>query len=218
VLELRGLASEYDGLAPGEGLQAFLEETALMSDVDTMQDQAKGLTLITLHMVKGLEFPVVFMLGMEEGLFPHVRSLDVPNGIEEERRLAYVGMTRAKDRLYLFHTFRRHLWGQANLNLPSRFLKDIPTELVEGPAGIPSGLPETDGEMAPARRIEAERPAQKAVLVQRFAVGDLVEHKAWGRGKVLKSTLTRSDEELIIKFDRAGVKIVAVSLAALNKL
>src|SRR5439155_749929 len=92
-------------------------------DVDTMDDRAQGMTLITLHMVKGLEFPVVFMLGMEEGLFPHSRSLDSPAGLEEERRLAYVGMTRAKDRLYLFHAFRRHLWGSANLNLPSRFLE-----------------------------------------------------------------------------------------------
>jgi DNA helicase-2/ATP-dependent DNA helicase PcrA len=120
VLELRGLASEYDGLPPGEGLQAFLEETALMSDVDTMKEGTQGMTLITLHMVKGLEFPVVFMLGMEEGLFPHSRSLDSPAGLEEERRLAYVGMTRAKDRLYLFHAFRRHLWGNANLNLTWR--------------------------------------------------------------------------------------------------
>src|SRR5205807_4602134 len=124
VLELRGLASEYDGLPPGEGLQAFLEDAALMSDVDTMDDRSQGMTLITLHMGKGLEFPVVFMLGMEEGLFPHSRSLDSPAGLEEERRLAYVGMTRAKDRLYLFHAFRRHLWGSANLTLPSRFLAD----------------------------------------------------------------------------------------------
>src|SRR5205823_4634720 len=80
VLELRGLASEYDGLPPGDGLQAFLEDVALMSDVDTMDDRAQGMTLITLHMVKGLEFPVVFMLGMEEGLFPHSRSLDSPAG------------------------------------------------------------------------------------------------------------------------------------------
>ncbi|TMB64951.1 MAG: hypothetical protein E6J51_08915, partial [Chloroflexi bacterium] len=87
VLELRGLASEYDGLPPGEGLQAFLEDVALMSDVDTMDDRTQGMTLITLHMVKGLEFPVVFMLGMEEGLFPHSRSLDSPAGLEEERRL-----------------------------------------------------------------------------------------------------------------------------------
>jgi DNA helicase II / ATP-dependent DNA helicase PcrA len=216
VLELRGLASEYDGLPPGEGLQAFLEDVALMSDVDTMDDRAQGMTLITLHMVKGLEFPVVFMLGMEEGLFPHSRSLDSPEDLEEERRLAYVGMTRAKDRLYLFHTFRRHLFGQANLNLPSRFLADIPPELVDGPAGIPSGMPQHG--MAPARVIEAARPPLPVNLVQRYAPGDHVEHRSWGRGIVLKSTMTRTDEEIIVKFDRVGMKILAVSLAPIVKV
>jgi DNA helicase-2/ATP-dependent DNA helicase PcrA len=216
VLELRGLASEYDGLPPGEGLQAFLEDVALMSDVDTMDDRAQGMTLITLHMVKGLEFPVVFMLGMEEGLFPHSRSLDSPAGLEEERRLAYVGMTRAKDRLYLFHAFRRHLWGSANLNLPSRFLKDIPPNLVDGSAGIPQGVPEAG--MAPARLVEAARPSAPVELVQRYQPGDQVEHRSWGRGSVLKSTMTRTDEEIIVKFDRVGMKILAVSLAPIVKL
>ena len=216
VLELRGLASEYDGLPPGEGLQAFLEDVALMSDVDTMDDRAQGMTLITLHMVKGLEFPVVFMLGMEEGLFPHSRSLDSPAGLEEERRLAYVGMTRAKDRLYLFHAFRRHLWGSANLNLPSRFLKDIPPSLVDGSAGIPQGVPEAG--MAPARLVEAARPSAPVELVQRYQPGDQVEHRSWGRGSVLKSTMTRTDEEIIVKFDRVGMKILAVSLAPIVKL
>jgi len=216
VLELRGLASEYDGLPAGEGLQAFLEETALMSDVDTMAEGTQGLTLITLHMVKGLEFPVVFMLGMEEGLFPHSRSLDSPAGLEEERRLAYVGMTRAKDRLYLFHAFRRHLWGNANLNVPSRFLADIPRELVDGSAGIPSGMP--DPTMAPARAIEAARPAAAVELVQRYKPGDQVEHRSWGRGAVLKSTMTRTDEEVIVKFDKVGMKILAVSLAPIVKV
>jgi DNA helicase-2/ATP-dependent DNA helicase PcrA len=216
VLELRGLASEYDGLPAGEGLQAFLEETALMSDVDTMAEGTQGLTLITLHMVKGLEFPVVFMLGMEEGLFPHSRSLDSPAGLEEERRLAYVGMTRAKDRLYLFHAFRRHLWGNANLNVPSRFLADIPRELVDGSAGIPSGMP--DPTMAPARAIEAARPAAGVELIQRYKPGDHVEHRSWGRGAVLKSTMTRTDEEVIVKFDKVGMKILAVSLAPIVKV
>src|SRR2546425_186926 len=216
VLELRGLASEYEGLPSGEGLQAFLEETALMSDVDTMDERAQGMTLITLHMVKGLEFPVVFMLGMEEGLFPHSRSLDSPEELEEERRLAYVGMTRAKDRLYLFHAFRRHLFGSANLNLPSRFLKDIPSALVDGSAGIPQGLP--DAGMAPARVVEAARPAAPLELVQRYQPGDQVEHRSWGRGSVLKSTMTRTDEEIIVKFDRVGMKILAVSLAPFAKV
>ncbi|HYM49190.1 MAG TPA: UvrD-helicase domain-containing protein [Candidatus Limnocylindrales bacterium] len=216
VLELHGLASEYDGLPPGEGLQAFLEEVALMSDVDSLEDRPQGLTLITLHMVKGLEFPVVFMLGMEEGLFPHSRSLDSPTGLEEERRLAYVGMTRAKDRLYLFHAFRRHLWGNAQLNLPSRFLADLPPQLVDAPAGIPAGVPAGDG--APARAIEAARPGLPVEVTQHYRQGDTVEHRSWGRGRVLKSTLTRTDEELIVKFDKVGVKILAVSLAPITRL
>jgi len=216
VLELRGLASEYDGLAPGEGLQAFLEDVALMSDVDSLEERPQGLTLITVHMVKGLEFPIVFILGMEEGLFPHSRSLDSPEALEEERRLAYVGMTRAKDRLYLFHTHRRHLYGKATLNVPSQFLKDIPAELIEGSAGLPAGIDSAEG--APARAAEAARPSAPLRLVQRFAPGDTVEHKSWGRGTVLKSTLTRSDEEVIVRFDRVGMKILAVSLAPVTKV
>ena len=216
VLELRGLASEYDGLPAGEGLHAFLEDLALMSDVDSLDERGQGMTLITLHMVKGLEFPVVFMLGMEEGLFPHSRSLDSPSELEEERRLAYVGMTRAKDRLYLFHTFRRHLFGNVNLNIKSRFLKDIPAELIEGAPGLPSSA-ESAG-MAPARLIEAARPAAPLELVKRYAEGDRVEHRSWGQGTVLKSTLTRTDEEIIVKFDKVGMKILAVSLAPIAKV
>jgi DNA helicase-2/ATP-dependent DNA helicase PcrA len=153
---------------------------------------------------------------MEEGLFPHSRSFDSAAALEEERRLAYVGMTRAKDRLYLFHAFRRHLWGQANLNLPSRFLSDLPPEAIIAPAGMPAGVESPD--MAPARAFEAARPAVAVTVTQRYAPGDLVEHRAWGRGRVLKSTLTRTDEELIVKFDKVGVKILAVSLAPIVKL
>ncbi len=217
VRELRGVASEYDGLPPGEGLQAFLEEVALMSDVDSLDEQSqRGLTLITLHMVKGLEFPVVFMLGMEEGLFPHSRSLDSPAGLEEERRLAYVGMTRAKDRLYLFHAFRRHLWGSASLTLPSRFLRDIPPELVEGSPGLPTHV--DSRELAPAQAVEAARPAARVDLVQRYRPGDRVEHRTWGPGAVTHSTLTRTDEEIIVKFEKVGIKILLVSLAPITKL
>jgi DNA helicase-2/ATP-dependent DNA helicase PcrA len=186
-----------------------------MSDVDSLTERPQGLTLITVHMVKGLEFAVVFMLGMEEGLFPHSRSLDEPSALEEERRLAYVGMTRAKDRLYLFHAFRRHLYGNATLNVPSRFLKDIPEELVEGSAGLSAGV---SGDGAPARAVEATRPSAPLHLVQRYAPGDAIEHRAWGRGTVLKSTLTRTDEEVIVKFDRVGMKILAVSLAPIKKV
>ena len=135
LLEFKGLASEYAGMSAPEALAQFLEDTALVSDVDNLDESKPGLTLITLHMVKGLEFPVVFMVGMEEGLLPHLRAIEEPGGIDEERRLCYVGMTRAMRRLYLFHAFRRHLFGVANLNMPSRFLSELPEEILERPAG-----------------------------------------------------------------------------------
>jgi DNA helicase-2/ATP-dependent DNA helicase PcrA len=215
LMELRGLASEYSGLPPREGLQAFLEDAALISDVDTLDEHAPGVTLITLHMVKGLEFPVVFLLGMEEGLFPHRRAFDDPRGLEEERRLCYVGITRAKERLYFFHTFRRHLYGTATLNIPSRFLTDIPPELVRSAPGLPAGR---TGERLPAGYDAIAPAAELAPLTQRFQAGDRIQHRSFGRGQVLKSTLTRTDEELIVRFETAGVKILAVSVAPLTKL
>jgi DNA helicase-2/ATP-dependent DNA helicase PcrA len=214
LLELRGLASEYSGLEPREGLQTFLEDAALVSDVDTLDERAQGVTLITLHMVKGLEFRVVFLTGMEDGLFPHQRSFELPAGLEEERRLCYVGVTRAKERLYFFHTFRRHLYGSATLNIPSRFLADIPPKLIRAAPGLPDGrtgerLPRDYEAVAPA----APLPAPK----QHYQPGDQIKHRSFGRGTVLKSTLTRTDEELIIRFETAGVKILAVSVAPLTR-
>src|SRR5258708_15466365 len=164
-----------------------------MSEVDTMDERVQGMTLITMHMVKGLEFPVVFMLGMGVGLFPHSRSLDSPEELEEERRLAYVGMTRAKDRLYLFHAFRRHLFGSANLNLPSRFLKDIPPTLVDGSAGIPQGVPEAGA--APAPVVEAARSSVPGQVGARYQHGAQVEHSAWGCRSGLDTPSTPTDEE-----------------------
>ena len=115
-----------------DGLNAFLESVSLVSDADSMEEAPEALTLITLHQAKGLEYPVVFMVGMEDGLLPHARSLDEEAGLEEERRLCYVGMTRAKERLYLTRAFRRGFRGGTGPNLPSRFLLDIPRELVAG--------------------------------------------------------------------------------------
>ena len=134
--EIRGLAEEFDTHEdPAEGVGAFLTEAALVSDVDRYDEDGEGVTLITLHMVKGLEFPVVFLAGLEEGLLPHQRSLDDPTGagMAEERRLAYVGITRARDRLYLTCAFRRHLYGRSLAAFPSRFLDDIPQILKAAP-------------------------------------------------------------------------------------
>ena len=136
ILELRGLAEDYGPPGDGsvDGLSAFLERVSLVSDVDQYEPSDDALTLITLHQAKGLEFPVVMMAGMEEGLLPHSRSMDTLREIEEERRLCYVGMTRAKERLYLLRAFRRRYPSAGGVSLPSRFLEDVPDEVLASPA------------------------------------------------------------------------------------
>ena len=133
LLELRAVTTRYDDLAPDDALDRLLEETALVADQDSYEGDADAVTLITLHAAKGLEFPVVFIAGLEEGLFPHSRALDDEKELEEERRLAYVGITRAKRRLYLSHAWRRATWGMGQATVPSRFLMEIPAELMDGP-------------------------------------------------------------------------------------
>jgi DNA helicase-2/ATP-dependent DNA helicase PcrA len=133
LLELRRVTERYEDLAPGDALDRFLEDTALVADADTYKAGADAVTLITLHAAKGLEFPVVFIAGLEEGVFPHSRSLDDPAALEEERRLAYVGITRAKRRLFLSFAWRRATWGTGGMAVPSRFLLEIPEELTVGP-------------------------------------------------------------------------------------
>jgi DNA helicase-2/ATP-dependent DNA helicase PcrA len=226
INELRGLAEGFDDREPAQGLEDFMAEVALVSDVDAYDENGEGVTLITLHMVKGLEFPVVFMVGMEEGLLPHQRALDEreenPSAVgattemAEERRLCYVGMTRAKDRLYLSCAFRRHLYGRSQPAFPSRFLTDIPQGMLGAPRGSAPVAPPRQGykERFIERQVEA---APAPPPVQRFASGDRVKHPAFGAGTVVKSTLTRTDEELLIKFDKAGLKILSGMLAPLSK-
>ena len=133
LLELRSVTTRYDDLDPEDALDRLLEETALVADQDSYEGDADAVTLITLHAAKGLEFPVVFIAGLEEGLFPHSRALEDERQLEEERRLAYVGITRAKRRLYLSHAWRRATWGMGQAAVPSRFLLEIPAELMIGP-------------------------------------------------------------------------------------
>src|SRR5438309_295010 len=159
--EVRGLTEEFDAHEnPAQALEQFLTEITLRSDVDSYAEDEEGVTLITLHMVKGLEFPVVFMVGMEDGLLPHRRALDNEKEMPEERRLCYVGITRAQDRLYLTCAFRRHLYGQAQPGCPSRFLQEIPQALIAPPGkGAAPVAPRRSG--AYRERI-AERQVQPA--------------------------------------------------------
>jgi DNA helicase II / ATP-dependent DNA helicase PcrA len=138
LLELRSVTTRYDDLTPDDALDRFLEETALVADQDSYEVNADAVTLITLHAAKGLEFPIVFIAGLEEGVFPHSRSLDDEKQLEEERRLAYVGITRAKRRLFLSHAARRATWGQGGLSVPSRFLFEITAALMTGPRLTPA--------------------------------------------------------------------------------
>jgi DNA helicase-2/ATP-dependent DNA helicase PcrA len=221
VVELRGLAAEYADVPPPEGLSQFLENVALVSDVDSLDLSGTGVTLITLHQVKGLEFPIVFIAGLEEGLLPHLRALEEGDkGVSEERRLMYVGITRARDRLYLLHAFRRHLYGSAQVAQTSRFLADLPEEVLQmgrRPGGAPQD-PRAPGAVRQAIHAHAVRPNPVNLAPQRFRDGMRVAHGSYGEGTVLKSTMTRSGEEVVIMFDTAGVKIFAVADARLTLL
>ena len=133
LLELREVVTRYADLEPEDALDRLLEETALVADQDAYEKDSDAVTLITLHAAKGLEFDVVFITGLEEGVFPHSRALDDQREMEEERRLAYVGLTRARHRLYLTHAATRATWGRTGFSVPSRFLLEIPGELMHGP-------------------------------------------------------------------------------------
>jgi len=216
--ELRGLAQEFDTHEDlAEALELFLTEVTLRSDVDAYTEDDDGVTLITLHMVKGLEFPVVFLVGMEENLLPHRRAVEDDRELPEERRLCYVGITRAQDRLYLTCAFRRHLYGQAQPGFPSRFLTEIPQTLLAAPRrGAAPVAPPRGGyrERFVERQVQA---APAAPPVQRYREGDRVSHPKFGRGVVMKSTLTRTDEELVVRFDAVGVKILNGTIAPLTR-
>jgi DNA helicase-2/ATP-dependent DNA helicase PcrA len=204
IMELRTVAKEYLDLPAETALTTFLEEVALVSDVDNLDEQVEAPTLLTLHMAKGLEFPVVFMVGMEEGIFPHNRSMDDPDQMEEERRLCYVGITRAKERLYLIHAFRRTLFGQSELGQPSRFIKDIPAHLIKG------------RQVAEVAEASLER---RPVLEAQFKTGDRVCHPKFGQGMVIESVVVSGDEEVMVAFDKhKGFKRLLASFARLEKI
>ncbi len=221
--ELRGMTADYDGVPAAESLPEFLESAALVSDQDVLtEDDQQYLTLITLHQIKGLEFPVVFMTGVEEGVLPHIRSLDDPDQLEEERRIAYVGMTRAEQRLYLLRSFRRRLAGAPQSNPPSRFLMDIPYELVDTPARERVGA----GQRSPARLSALDRAAAAAVAAgdraaevgaPPFKAGDKVTHERFGKGIVVSCAAKPGDYEITVAFTGdAGVKRLLHSFAKLE--
>jgi DNA helicase-2/ATP-dependent DNA helicase PcrA len=214
VIELKNVASEYAELDPEEALAAFLEKVSLVSDIDELDDKADAVTLITLHQAKGLEFPAVFIVGLEEGILPHRKSFDDPEEMEEERRLCYVGITRAKKRLYLLRSYRRSLFGGSTANLPSRFLQDIAPHLIS-----PRGLWEESPAPAASPDLnQNSKPSPRPSSTLTLKVGDHVRHSKFGPGIVMNCNSTRNDQELTVAFEEAGVKKLLASLAPLEKI
>jgi len=214
IIELRSVASEYDDLNPEDALAAFLEKVSLVSDIDELDEAADAVTLITLHQAKGLEFPVVFIVGLEEGILPHRKSFDDPEQMEEERRLCYVGITRAKERLYLLRSYRRSLFGGSAANPPSRFLQDISPELIS-----PKGLWEENSTPAVSSTFSRySRSPDPPLDSLALKVGDHVRHSKFGFGIVMNCLHTRDDQELTVAFEEAGVKKLLASLASLEKI
>jgi DNA helicase-2/ATP-dependent DNA helicase PcrA len=216
--ELLAAASEADDI------DRFLEQVSLVADADEIAEDESKVLLMTLHTAKGLEFPVVFVIGMEDGVFPHLRSLGDPDELEEERRLAYVGFTRAKERLYLTHAWCRNLWGQTQYNPPSRFLREVPAGLVRPAGGAPrragSGLPFggresivesaiRGGKASPVRGTGAEGLGLKR--------NDDVVHAKWGEGVVLEISGVGDRAEATVRFPSVGEKRLNLSLAPLKK-
>ena len=237
VEELVNAASEYDNSNPDGSLQGFLEEVALISDIDKWDDQTDTVTLMTLHAAKGLEFPVVFIAGLEEGLLPHSQSKDSDDDIEEERRLCYVGITRAQRDLFLIHTRYRAKFGQRSPCIPSRFLSEIPEDFIEEidktnyssyADELQTGYAEKSRENSGAgdylyyddeenvhdvtHKFQHEESQDSSNLVP----GDIVNHEFFGRGRITK--IIPSTNTAFVDFNNVGMKKLVLEYANLEKL
>ncbi|HOP40383.1 MAG TPA: UvrD-helicase domain-containing protein [Geobacteraceae bacterium] len=239
--ELLAALDDFERTSEEKGLSAFLEQVALISDIERGDRNPDSVTLMTLHAAKGLEFPVVFMTGMEERLFPHVRALDDPEQMEEERRLCYVGMTRARERLYLSNARRRHFYGQEQFNSPSRFLGDIPKDLLEmqeeyqagfGWGSAPSagnGRKEENGweqamEFSKQYAVTSEDDEFPDNEVQVIPEGDeifigmRVRHRKFGPGTIRRMEGTGDNGKVIVWFDAGGPKKLLLRFAGLERI
>ncbi len=206
VQELRRLTLEYSTRTMDE----FLQDVALISDQDTLTEGKNAPTLLTLHAAKGLEFGVVFIVGLDDGILPHSRSFDEPEAMDEERRLFYVGITRAKDRLYLLRALRRGGRGFAEDTLASRYLDDIPAELLSGKSRTGRSFRESQSEATPAWLRSEPKPATSQT---QFRAGMRIKHPIWGEGIVLNARLQDGDETVDAVFESVGIKRMVASLA-----
>lgn len=224
VGEFLSVAKDYMDSNPEGNLQDFLENVALVSDVDDFESSESKVTLMTLHAAKGLEFPVVFLVGLDEGLFPHSRTLMDPSQVEEERRLAYVGITRAERQLYVTNAVTRTMYGRISAYMPSRFLAEIPPQLMED-YHRKSTMPQSRTASVPGKQrisiltkpVASSLPKKHAVT-DTFAKGDKVRHKIWGIGTVLDVIGEGPNMQMKIQFPTKGVRQVVVKYAPLEKV
>jgi DNA helicase II / ATP-dependent DNA helicase PcrA len=243
IQEVITAADDFEERAQDVSLASFLDQTALIADQDTLSDDAGRVVLMTLHTSKGLEFPVVFVSGMEDGIFPHRRAFEDASEMEEERRLCYVGMTRAKDRLLLTSAVRRRIYGTELYNPPSMFLQDIPAELLiaeraprQGIAGrqaraswsreagetgdhLGSGMwPSTAAGPSHSDSRRDGKPDTRRLWGGEYRPGTLVRHPEWGLGVVQKQEGEGESLKLTIIFRDVGRKVVAAQYAKLEKV
>jgi DNA helicase-2/ATP-dependent DNA helicase PcrA len=211
--ELSGVAAEFEARFPDGGLPGFLEQVALVSEQDEYDEEASSVTLMTLHNAKGLEFPVVFIIGMEDGVFPHYRSMGDSAQLEEERRLAYVGITRARERLYLTHAWSRSLFGTTSYNPPSRFLGEMPSDLLRS---IEEDELREAAEADPSAIRQAVSTGTRPTVD--VSAGDTVVHDKWGEGVVLTVNGRGTDAEATVIFEDAGQKRLLLAYAPLRKV
>jgi DNA helicase-2/ATP-dependent DNA helicase PcrA len=210
ISELRNAAFSFTELGPQKDLNELLEHLALVTDLDSYDQSTDGVTLITLHQAKGLEFRVVFIIGLEEGLLPHSRSIDNPESLEEERRLCYVGITRCMEHLYLVRAFRRSFMGSNGPTIPSRFLQEIPSSLLHSMNSYKNPVPNN-------KNLLSESSSSEPCLT--FETGDKVVHKTFGEGIVIKTNGSKQENEVTVAFiGGAGIKRLLLSYANLRKL
>ena len=207
ILEFSSVIEEFERTSEDHSLRAFLEQVALVTDIDSYEESEPAVTLMTLHSAKGLEFSAVFLVGLEEGVFPHIRSMSSREELEEERRLCYVGMTRAKDELCLSHAYVRTLFGMRQKQLVSRFLREIPPEMFQ----------ETKKRAAASSLWQEAEPASSA-KGDLFQPGDHVKHSVFGLGIVESAEPTGRDTLVIVLFEEVGRKKLLLSFAGLEKV
>jgi DNA helicase-2/ATP-dependent DNA helicase PcrA len=214
ILELYNAISQFQEDNEDASLTSFLANASLSSDLDGLEEGQEKVSMMSLHAAKGLEFPIVFLVGLEQGLFPHNRSLNDPMALEEERRLCYVGITRAQEQLFITYTRERRLWGSREAAIPSQFLKELPKELIS------SNVTQAATKYRPIEReIHSSKYNKIAnTKTQTWNVGDRVHHNAFGEGEVTHLLGSGNKQNLAIKFSGLGQKIIDPRIAPIEKI